>query len=108
MEPRAEPACPAAKPRARGQETIMKRTRQFPTVATAPSVQRQRLSGNRPTIGNIPATGPISQTNITLPFTVEYEVDLFGRRRRSIEAAQASYQANAADLENLRLVITAE
>jgi len=35
-------------------------------------------------------------------------VDLFGRRRRSIEAAQASYQASAADLENVRLVITAE
>jgi outer membrane protein, multidrug efflux system len=81
---------------------------QFPSVATAPSVQRQRLSGNRPTIGNFPATGPISQTNITLPFTVEYEVDLFGRRRRSIEAAQASYQASAADLENVRLVIAAE
>jgi len=43
-----------------------------------------------------------------LPFTVGYEVDLFGRRRRSIEAAQASYQASAADLENVRLVITAE
>jgi NodT family efflux transporter outer membrane factor (OMF) lipoprotein len=39
---------------------------------------------------------------------VGYEVDLFGRRRRSIEAAQASYQASAADLENVRLVITAE
>jgi len=43
-----------------------------------------------------------------LPFTVGYEVDLFGRRRRSIEAAQASYQASAANLENVRLVITAE
>jgi NodT family efflux transporter outer membrane factor (OMF) lipoprotein len=37
-----------------------------------------------------------------------YEADLFGQRRRSIEAAQASYQASAADLENVRLVITAE
>jgi NodT family efflux transporter outer membrane factor (OMF) lipoprotein len=45
---------------------------------------------------------------VTLPFIVGYEVDLFGRRRRSIEAAQASYQASAADLENVRLVITAE
>jgi multidrug efflux system outer membrane protein len=81
---------------------------QFPALATTPSVQRQRLSGNRPTSSNFPATGPVSQTNISLPFTVGYEVDLFGRRRRSIEAAQASYQATAADLENVRLVITAE
>jgi multidrug efflux system outer membrane protein len=80
----------------------------FPALATAPNAQRQRLSGNRPTSSNFPSTGPVSQTNITLPFTVGYEVDLFGRRRRSIEAAQASYQASAADLENVRLVITAE
>ena len=55
---------------------------QFPNVATAPGIQRQRLSGNRPTSSNFPATGPVSQTSISLPFTVGYEVDLFGRRRR--------------------------
>jgi outer membrane protein, multidrug efflux system len=81
---------------------------QFPTLSTAPSAQRQRLSGNRPSSSNFPITGPVSQTNITLPFVAGYEADLFGQRRRSIEAAQASYQATAADLENVRLVITAE
>jgi multidrug efflux system outer membrane protein len=81
---------------------------QFPTLATAPSAQRQRLSGNRPANSNFPVASAVSQNNIVLPFTVGYEVDLFGRRRRSIEAAQASYQASAADLENVRLVITAE
>jgi len=81
---------------------------QFPTLATTPSAQRQRLSGNRPANSNFPVASPVSQTNVVLPFTVGYEVDLFGRRRRSIEAAQASYQASAADLENVRLVITAE
>jgi len=80
----------------------------FPTLATTPSAQRQRLSGNRPANSNFPVASPVSQTNVVLPFTVGYEVDLFGRRRRSIEAAQASYQASAADLENVRLVITAE
>ncbi len=81
---------------------------QFPILSTSPSVQRQRLSGNRPANSNFPVNSPVSQTNNVLPFTVGYEVDLFGRRRRSIEAAQASYQASAADLENVRLVITAE
>ncbi len=81
---------------------------QFPTLSTTPSAQRQRLSGNRPASSNFPVRSPVSQTNIVLPFTVGYEADLFGRRRRSIEAAQASYQATAADLENVRLVITAE
>jgi len=81
---------------------------EFPSLATSPSVQRQRLSGNRPANSNFPVKSAVSQTNIVLPFTVAYEVDLFGRRRRNIEAAQASYQASAADLENVRLVITAE
>jgi len=81
---------------------------QFPTLSSAPSAERQRLSGNRPSSSNFPITGPVSQTNITLPFVAGYEADLFGRRRRNIEAAQASYQASAADLENVRLVITSE
>jgi NodT family efflux transporter outer membrane factor (OMF) lipoprotein len=81
---------------------------QFPTLSTAPSTARQRLSGNRPANSNFPVNSPVSQTNNILPFTVAYEIDLFGRRRRTIEAAQASYQASAADLENVRLVITAE
>lgn len=81
---------------------------QFPTLSVAPSAERQRLSGNRPANSNFPVRSAVSQTNIVLPFTVSYEADLFGRRRRSIEAAQASYQATAADLENVRLIITTE
>src|SRR5580704_4588492 len=80
----------------------------FPTLSTGPQVQRQRLSGSRPTNG-VPITlKPVQQTTYVLPFTVNYEVDLFGRRRRSIEAAEASYQANAADLENVRLLVTSQ
>ncbi len=81
---------------------------QFPQFATSPYAQRQRLSGTRPTSSNIPAQAPVTQSTFSLPFTISYEVDLFGRRRRSIEAAQASYQSTAADLENTRLIIAAE
>src|SRR5690349_15178882 len=81
---------------------------QFPTLAVAPQAERQRLSANRPAGGPFPVTSAITQNSYTLPFTAGYEVDLFGRRRRSIEAAQAAYQASAADLENVRLVITSE
>jgi outer membrane protein, multidrug efflux system len=80
----------------------------FPTLAVAPSAGRQRYSGDRPTGSNIPLTGPVTQGSYSIPFTVSYEVDLFGQRRRTIEAAQASLQANAADLENVRLILTAE
>jgi NodT family efflux transporter outer membrane factor (OMF) lipoprotein len=80
----------------------------FPTLSTSPSVERQRLSGNRATNG-VPITlRPVTQSTYAVPFTVNYEVDLFGRRRRSIEAAEASYQANAADVENVRLLVTSQ
>jgi outer membrane protein, multidrug efflux system len=80
----------------------------FPTLAVDPAAGRQRYSGLRPTGTAIALRGPVTQGNYALPFSVSYEVDLFGKRRRTIEAAQASFQANAADLENVRLVLTAE
>jgi outer membrane protein, multidrug efflux system len=80
----------------------------FPSLSTAPSGERQRLSGNRATNG-VPLTlQPATQNVFVLPFTVNYEVDLFGRRRRNIEAAEAAYQANAADAENVRLLVTSQ
>jgi len=80
----------------------------FPTFGVSPTAERQRLSGNRPPSGGIPPLSPVTQNAYTLPFTAGYEVDLFGQRRRTIESAQASYQASAADLENIRLVVTAD
>ncbi len=84
----------------------------FPVLGLQPgntaTFEAQRLSGNRPTVGAAAATGPITQSSTTLPFTVSYELDLFGRRRRNIESAEAAYQASAAGLENARLVVTAE
>jgi len=80
----------------------------FPTLGVAPTASRQRYSGDRATGSSFKLPGPITQSSWTIPFTVSYEVDLVGQRRRTIEAAQASLQANAADLENVRLILTAE
>lgn len=79
----------------------------FPALSAAPNAQRQRLSGNRPSSG-LTAVHPVTQSSYMLPFTVSYEVDLFGRRRRGIEAAEAAYQASAADLESVRLLVTSQ
>jgi outer membrane protein, multidrug efflux system len=84
----------------------------FPTVGlepgSTPTIERQRLSGNRPVAGLPVAPAAVNQNSATIPFVVSYEVDLFGKRRRSIESAEAAYQASSADLENVRLIITAE
>ena len=50
----------------------------------------------------------VTQNIFNIPFTLNYEVDLFGRVRHSLEAANASLQASAADLENVRLMVTSE
>jgi multidrug efflux system outer membrane protein len=84
----------------------------FPTLSADPSGQRQRLSGNRPLSGATLSAGtglkPVTQNTFTIPFSASYELDLFGRVRRNLEAANASLQGTAADLENVRLVLTAE
>ena len=80
----------------------------FPTLTADPNGERQRISGNRPVLGSTVATSPVTQNVFTVPFSVSYELDLFGRVRRNLEAANASLQGSAADLENVRLVLTAE
>ncbi|HLW99343.1 MAG TPA: efflux transporter outer membrane subunit [Candidatus Acidoferrales bacterium] len=79
----------------------------YPQASVGFSAQRSRESGNRPFVPP-PGTGAITANNLQLPFSVSYEVDLYGRVRRNIESANAAYQASAADLENLRLLISSE
>src|SRR5580700_5164303 len=67
----------------------------FPTVSADPSGQRERLSGNRPLSGSTAALTPVTQNVFTVPFSVSYELDLFGRVRRNLEAANASLQGSA-------------
>jgi outer membrane protein, multidrug efflux system len=78
----------------------------FPNVTADPSGLRQEVSSNRSFAGG--ELPPFTQSNFTIPFNVSYELDLFGSVRRGLEAANASLQGSAADLENVRLVLTAE
>lgn len=80
----------------------------FPQLSADPNGERQRISGNRPLSGSTLPAKPVTQNVFTIPFSVSYELDLFGRVRRNLEAANASLQATAAALENVRLVLTAE
>jgi outer membrane protein TolC len=56
----------------------------------------------------VPNSQAFSQNSFQIPFSASWEPDLFGRVHRSIESAQAAYQASAADLENVRLATTSE
>ncbi len=88
----------------------------FPQLSADPSGYRERGSGNRPLNGEartvingvVQPVPPYTQSVYTIPFSLSYEADLFGRVRRSLEAANANLQSTAADLGNVQLVLTAE
>jgi multidrug efflux system outer membrane protein len=83
----------------------------FPQVSTDPNAIRERGSGNRPLNGFSSSTShasPYTQTVYTIPFSLSYEIDLFGRVRKSVEAANTSLQSTAAELGNVQLVLSAE
>ena len=80
----------------------------YPELDAGAHAIRERLSGNRPVNGNLVRPTPVTQNEFTIPFTLNYEIDLFGRVRHSVEAANAQLQASAADLENVRLLVSSE
>ncbi|HZT33674.1 MAG TPA: efflux transporter outer membrane subunit [Bryobacteraceae bacterium] len=75
----------------------------YPTISTVPSIAANRLSRNSP-FGAPP--GDFGQ--YTLPIDTNYELDAWGRVRRSIAAAREETQASAGDLETIRLSLHAE
>jgi len=67
---------------------------------------RLRYSGNRE---EPPGTfaSPYTTNSIDLPLALSYEVDLFGRVRRTYESARALARASAADYQNVLLSLQA-
>lgn len=95
----------AAEARFREARTLIQLNRAglYPTISTAPSVTTNRVSKNAP-LGT--RAGDFGQ--YTLPVDVNYELDAWGRVRRSIAAAREETQASAGDLETIRLSLHAE
>ncbi|HLY08873.1 MAG TPA: efflux transporter outer membrane subunit [Planctomycetota bacterium] len=66
----------------------------YPTLDFNPSIDRFRTSQNAPTARG----SSLTATDIHAPFDLGYEVDLWGKIRRGIEAAEAQAKASADDL----------
>jgi len=80
----------------------------FPQLASGVSAARSRISANEPTVSGLPLASPSTQNNFIVPFNISWEADLFGGVRRGVESSNALYQSSAANLENVRLVVTSE
>jgi outer membrane protein, multidrug efflux system len=78
----------------------------FPTLSVGASVSRTREAQNRPNNGN--TNGRAATFNdFQLPLFFNYEIDAWGRVRRSLEAARDVHQATEADLRFVRLSVEA-
>jgi multidrug efflux system outer membrane protein len=77
----------------------------FPHLDASPSYSRSRSSEN--SLKGVGGPGA-TVNDFSIPFDLTYEIDLWGRVRRDIEAGRAEQQASLADLENIRLSIQAE
>jgi len=82
------------------------RASEAPMIGVAPSVGAVRDSNNQPYL-NISGANT-GEGDFTLPFDLNYEIDLWGRVRRTVAQAREQAQASAADLETSRLSLHAE
>jgi NodT family efflux transporter outer membrane factor (OMF) lipoprotein len=82
------------------------RASEAPTIGVEPGVGAVRDSNNQPYL-NI-AGANTGEGDLNLPFDLDYEIDLWGRVRRTVAQAREQAQASAADLETSRLSLHAE
>ena len=82
------------------------RSAEFPTITTSPSIANERLSANQPYFPQSLANNGTG--SFTLPLDLSYEVDLWGRIRRTVSASKEEAQASAADLQTANLSLHAE
>jgi NodT family efflux transporter outer membrane factor (OMF) lipoprotein len=82
------------------------RSQEFPTISTSPSIVNERDSANQPYFTQALVNNGVGA--FTLPIDFSYEVDLWGRVRRTVSASKEEAQASAADLQTASLTLHAE
>lgn len=82
------------------------RASEYPTISTGPSLGAVRNSAHQPYFSSTSANN--GEGNFQLPIDLNYEIDLWGRIRRTVTQAREQAQASAADVETARLSLHAE
>src|SRR6202051_1711498 len=77
----------------------------YPTVTAGPSATRTLISGNSPTSFTLAGA---TYNNYVLPFNLSYQVDVWGRVRKTVESYREQAQASAADLASVDLSMHAD
>src|SRR5271163_506457 len=82
------------------------RASQFPTISTAPTIAYTKSTDYSPSFPS--KIQEASVGDFVLPFDLSYELDLWGRVRRTVAAAREEAQATAGDYEGAKLSLEAE
>lgn len=77
----------------------------FPQVSVSGNAQRDRQSDTKPLRG---ATSPATYDSYTVGAEIDYELDLWGRVRNTVEAGKDDALAAAADLASAQLSLQAQ
>jgi multidrug efflux system outer membrane protein len=81
----------------------------YPTISLDPSVSRQRTSANRPSVVTGQVVGQAASFNLWMvPVDLTYEVDVWGRIRRSVQGARAQLTASVDDEAVIRLTVQSD
>src|SRR6185503_14736313 len=75
----------------------------LPTLDANPSWRRERYSPNQ-----VPSFAAITANTFSTPLDLSYEIDLWGRVRRSFESARADTQSSLAAMHNVLLTLQAD
>ncbi|HEX4066989.1 MAG TPA: efflux transporter outer membrane subunit [Acidobacteriaceae bacterium] len=82
------------------------RSFEAPTIGTGPGASAVRDSAHEPYF--TPTLANNGEGDFTLPVDLSWEIDLWGRIRRSVTAAKEQTQASAGDVASVRLSLHAE
>jgi multidrug efflux system outer membrane protein len=84
----------------------------FPQLTFEPSYTRTQPTTDNPQFAKIPIPGILKRfepnNSFSVPLDLSYEIDIWGRVRRSFESAQAQAQATVADYQNVLLTLESD
>ena len=84
----------------------------FPSITAAPAYTRTQLPADEPQFSKVPIPDILVRrepyNSFSVPLDLSYEIDLWGRVRRSFESAQAQAQASVADYQNVLLTLNSD
>src|SRR5712664_913299 len=78
----------------------------FPSINAGAAATRNRISDNRPP-GHLSTNGQ-TYNNYQIPVELSYELDVWGRVRKTVESQRGQAQASAADLATVNLSLHAQ